>query len=275
MEEAHMSGGIPADDGRREFLTRGTGPADLQLAAGVGVRALATGRLGAQRLTTSLALFEPGATLPYHTHPFSEVIVLLRGDACVLVEGRRYALGRYDALHVPEGTAHSVVNGRSGQTVFHTSMASQEPTRVAVNAHFETVDCQFAAAGVPEALTRFDAAAVYELGARTAFRDLFAGRLGSRGICGGYGLFQPGASLPCHYHDYDESITIVEGEAVCQAAGAEYLLANNDTACIPKGRPHRFINRGSSPMAMIWVYAGDEPDRVIVNSSFCEPCARL
>jgi len=269
-----MANTIPADDGRREFLTRGAGPADLQLAPGVSVRELATGRYGAQRLTTSLACFEPGAELPYHVHPFSEVILLLRGAARVLVEGRRYALQRYDALHVPAQTAHGVVNDSAEQAILHTSMATAQPTRELVQTRFEVVDRQAPAEGNPERLTRFQAAAVYELGARTAFRDLFAGRMGSRGICGGYGLFQPGASLPCHYHDYDESITIVEGTALCQVAGAEYSLSNFDTACSPRGRPHRFINREGAPMAMIWVYAGDEPDRVIVDASFCQPCAK-
>ena len=86
----------------------------------------------------------------------------------------------------------------------------------------------------------------------------------------GDGVFQPGASLPCHYHHYDESITIVEGAAICQVAGREYPLSGCGTACIPRGRPHRFLNRSDRPMAMIWVYAGDEPERTLVDASCCE-----
>lgn len=121
----------------------------------------------------------------------------------------------------------------------------------------------------PETLIRFAEAPVYELAPNALFRDLFNSRLGSRGICGGYGRFQPGASLPCHFHGYDESITIVEGAAVCQAAGQEYTLAGLDTACIPEGRPHRFLNWTEQPMAMLWVYAGDEPERTVVDSCRC------
>ena len=79
-----------------------------------------------------------------------------------------------------------------------------------------------------------------------------------------------GASLPCHIHGFDESITIVTGRAISQVAGREYELSNCDTACIPQGRPHRFINRSDQPMAMIWVYAGDEPDRTLVDPGYCE-----
>ena len=102
------------------------------------------------------------------------------------------------------------------------------------------------------------------------FRDLFAGRFGSVGICGGYGRFQPEASLPCHIHKFDESITIVEGEAVCLVQGKRYRLSGCDTAFVPEGRPHRFLNHSDSPMAMIWVYAGTEPERSLVRPAYCD-----
>jgi mannose-6-phosphate isomerase-like protein (cupin superfamily) len=83
-------------------------------------------------------------------------------------------------------------------------------------------------------------------------------------------VFQPGAALPCHYHAFDESITIVAGRAVCQVAGREYDVGDCDTVCVPQGRPHRFLNRSDRPMAMIWVYAGDEPERTLVDPGYCE-----
>ncbi len=121
----------------------------------------------------------------------------------------------------------------------------------------------------PEYVARFDKAEVYELSEGAKFRDLFAGRFGSVGICGGYGKFQPGSSLPCHTHEYDESITIVEGEAVCEVAGRRYRLSGCDTAFVPQGKPHRFLNHSDRPMAMIWVYAGSEPSRSIVDVEYC------
>jgi mannose-6-phosphate isomerase-like protein (cupin superfamily) len=53
-------------------------------------------------------------------------------------------------------------------------------------------------------------------------------------------------------------------------AGKEYRLSDCGTACIPKRRPHRFLNRSASPMAMIWVYAGDEPERTVVDAGACD-----
>jgi quercetin dioxygenase-like cupin family protein len=256
---------------RQEVITRPDGTPIVELALGVELRTLATGALGAEGLTTSLASFRPGAELPYHRHPFSEVIVVLSGEARVLVEGRRYLLRAYDAMHLPSGTPHMVQNPSPDlSAVLHSSFASAAPTRELVEANFPVEDRAAPRAGCPEHLIRFDEAPVYELAPRAFFRDLFARRFGAQGICGGYGVFEPSASLPCHYHAYDESITIVFGRAVCQVAGREYDLSDCATACIPRGRPHRFLNRSDRPMAMIWVYAGDEPERTLVDPGYCE-----
>jgi quercetin dioxygenase-like cupin family protein len=260
----------PAAPHRTEFITRGDCP-PVELAPGVALRVFATGQLGARGLTTGTATFGPGAELPYHRHPFSEVITLLGGQSEVLVEGRRYHLVPHDALHLPAGTAHLVRNvSPDTPAVLLSAFASDAPTREAVADTFAVVDPSETGLDCPEHLTRFETAPVYELAPRALFRDLFARRFGSRGICGGHGVFQPGASLPCHIHGYDESITIIAGRAVCQVAGREYELAGCDTACIPTGRPHRFINRSEQPMAMIWVYAGDEPDRTVLEQGYCD-----
>jgi quercetin dioxygenase-like cupin family protein len=120
-----------------------------------------------------------------------------------------------------------------------------------------------------EHIVRFAQAETYELSTGAEFCDLFAGRFGSVGICGGYGRFKPEASLPCHIHKFDESITIVEGEATCLVQGKHYRLSGYDTAFVPEGRPHRFLNQSETEMAMVWVYAGSEPERTIVDAAYC------
>jgi quercetin dioxygenase-like cupin family protein len=256
---------------RTEVITQVDGAPTVELAPGVQVRMLATGVLGAKGLSTALATFQPQAELPYHRHPVSEVIVALSGSALVCVEDRRYLLRPHDAIHVPAETPHAVRNATAhGPSTLHTSFATDSPSREPVNQRFVVRDLDRTDAACPETLVRFEQATAYELAPRTEFRDLFARRYGARGICGGYGVFEPGASLPCHFHEYDESITIVAGRAVCQVAGREYELADCATACVPRGRPHRFLNRSADRMAMIWVYAGDEPQRTLVDTSCCE-----
>ena len=61
----------------------------------------------------------------------------------------------------------------------------------------------------------------------------------------------------------------MSGEALCLVQGSEFRLSGLDTAFVPKGKPHRFLNRTEKEMEMLWVYSGDEPDRVIVDSGYC------
>lgn len=255
---------------RREAITSIDGPTS-ELEPGVELRILATGTLGAEGLTTSLVTFRPAAELAYHRHACSEVVVVIGGEAHVLVAGRRYRLRPYDAIHLPAGTPHAVRNASARvEAWLHSSFGSAAPTRESVADDFAVHEHHEPPAEASEQIVRFDQSPVYELAPHTFFRDLFGRRFGAQGLCGGHGLFEPGASLPCHVHAYDESITIVTGVAVCQVAGREYELSDRRTACIPRGRPHRFLNRSDRSMAMIWVYAGDEPERTLVEPGYCE-----
>jgi quercetin dioxygenase-like cupin family protein len=123
-----------------------------------------------------------------------------------------------------------------------------------------------------EYVTRFNSAHRSAAGPGTSFIDYFNKDL-VPGIemSGGYGAFQPGGRLPAHFHDFDESICIIEGNATCIVEGRRYSMADFATALQPRGRVHYFINESTAPMAMIWVYAGPVPERVVVD----ERCATV
>ena len=58
---------------------------------------------------------------------------------------------------------------------------------------------------------------------------------------------------------------------LASSKGGAHELSGNATALVPQGRCHYFINLTLEPMAMIWVYAGDQPDRIIMEESYCHP----
>ncbi|MEW5976478.1 MAG: cupin domain-containing protein [Acidobacteriota bacterium] len=257
---------------RKERITRVAGETPLELAEGVTVVFFSNADIGAIGFSTGLGRFAPGVSMPYHTHECGESITSLRGSCQVAVEGRTYHLSPFDSIHVPPGLAHAVKSlDESSEMLVHVAFSSSNVTRSLVADTFTVRDLKDAMTSEdgPERLVRFSKVEPYELSEHAWFRDLFARRLGARGICGGYGRFAPGASLPCHTHLYDESITIVEGQATCLVAGRRYTLGGCDTALVPQGLPHRFINDTDQFMAMIWVYAGDEPERVIVSNTIC------
>lgn len=243
----------------------------IELAPGIKLDCLVGHHNRARNLTTGLTTFEPGANLPYHTHPVGESITVLSGNIVASVEGREYSLGPLDNIVVPRGMAHSTVNASSSHpAVVHVALPSEAPARELISANFDRLITAPDAAGIPgkERVTRFSAAPRSEAGPGTSFIDYFNRDL-MPGIemSGGYGAFQPGGRLPAHFHDFDESICIIQGTATCVVEGRRYEMSDCSTALQPRGRVHYFINESKEPMAMIWVYAGPAPERVIVDES--------
>jgi quercetin dioxygenase-like cupin family protein len=271
MSRSSSSSG--ADD-RFEAIVRPDASRPVALMPGVELRPMADAHRGARGLFAGLLTLEPGAAIPYYARSTSEAMVVLEGAAAVEVEGRRYDLGPLDAIAVAPRRPRRLANTSDDRpAVLHVAMASGEPEQSWVNGRFDPAEQPIASTGREgsERIVRWPVAPVAELAPRALFRDLYNVELGTRGLCGGYGLFEPGARLPCHRHPFDESITIVQGTATCIVEGRRHELSGLATAMVPQGRCHYFINLTLEPMAMIWVYAGDRPDRIIVDELLCHP----
>lgn len=254
---------------REETITVVGQGAKADIAPGVRFECLVGGFNQARDLTTGLIEFSPIAELPYHTHPFYESVTVLAGSLMVEVEGRRYTLNPLDNLTIPSGLAHFVQNASPRQSTFaHISMATGSPSRTLTDRFFSRRTMEEDSAGMagPERVTRIKSARRFEAGKGASFIDFFNKNL-VPGIpmSGGYGVFQPGGRLPAHIHDFDESICIIEGVATCVVEGRRFPMADNSTALQPRGRVHYFINESQAPMAMLWVYAGPMPERIVVD----------
>jgi 2-keto-3-deoxy-L-rhamnonate aldolase RhmA/quercetin dioxygenase-like cupin family protein len=259
---------------RPEAMTPAGSGVSLEIEPAVRLDCHVGPQVQARGLTTGIVRFEGSATLSYHTHAFTESITPIGGRVAVDVEGRRYELESLDNVVVPPGRAHRVVNlAWDAPATVHVALASERPDRAFVDDAFEIRLMPANSAGVAgaERVNRFRLAARSIAGPGTSFIDCFNETL-MPGVemSGGYGLFQPGGRLPAHFHDFDESISIIEGEATCLVEGRRYTLRDS-TAFVPRGRVHYFINDSDGPMAMIWVYAGPRPDRIVVDERNATP----
>ena len=247
----------------------------LELAPGVICEALVGKHNNSANLFTAIVTFAPGDTsLPYHTHPHSESITLLSGQGCVEVEDRRYILKPFDNVTIPKGYGHLVKNISEAPAVFHIAMPVDFPQRDVTkqpNQSLKNIPDDFNGHIGPERITRAATAYRYPSGPGTEFIDYFNESLiPGVGMSGGYALFHQGGRLPAHIHNFDESICIVEGEAVCMVEGRRYIMSDLSTALQPRGRVHYFINELPATMAMIWVYAGAMPVRIEVDGSYAD-----
>ncbi|CAN5454416.1 hypothetical protein BH09VER1_BH09VER1_36380 [soil metagenome] len=259
---------------RREVMNPlGTGK-PVTLEAGVNFECLIGAHNEAQNLTTGIVTFAPGAKLPYHVHTFGESVTVLEGTLHMEVQGRNYQLGAMDNITIPRGLPHGAVNLSDHPVRAHVAMATANPSRDLVDEPSSRQEMPEATSGCPggEHVVRFKTARRYEAGPNTQFIDyLNSNLIPGIEMSGGYGLFFKGGRLPAHIHDFDESICIVEGSASCNVEGRVYTMADFSTALQPRGRVHYFINDQDKPMAMLWVYAGPMPERIIIDESFTRP----
>jgi quercetin dioxygenase-like cupin family protein len=240
---------------------------------GVVLRPLVGAHNGAHALSTGLAELAPGTETGYFARPCCSAVTVLEGEVVAEVEGHVYRLGPLDCITIPAGLARRTLNRTGGAALLHVSLAHEAPALQMLTATFPEIVAPETSTGREgkERITRGRPESRFALAPHAMFQDYFNAELGSQGICGGYGLFEPGSRLPCHRHEFDESISIVQGQATCIVEGRRYELSDNATALVPRGRCHYFINQTDQPMAMVWVYAGNMPDRIVMDESYCHP----
>jgi 2-dehydro-3-deoxyglucarate aldolase/4-hydroxy-2-oxoheptanedioate aldolase len=259
---------------RPEAMSQVQAATRVEIERGVIFQPLVGAHNDARNLTTGIINFLPGAELPYHVHPHAEAVTVLSGRLAFEVEGRRYVLNPLDNVYVAKETPHHAANLSANQpAVAHIAMASHSPRRTLVERTFVRREMPGDAGGQAgaERINRHATTNWYEPAQGARFQDFYNRDLGCPEMSGGYGLFQPDGRLPCHIHDFDESITIIQGTATCVVEGHRYRLADNATALCPRGRCHYFINETRRPMAMLWVYAGPLPQRLVMQESCCQP----
>lgn len=82
------------------------------LAEGVSGRPL-FGDLG----MLNLIEFEPGATVPLHSHPHEQLGIVLRGMQALVIDGTARELGPMEGYVLPGGVEHSAYCGEDGALV--------------------------------------------------------------------------------------------------------------------------------------------------------------
>lgn len=97
---------------------------------------------------------------------------------------------------------------------------------------------------------------------------------GSTQLLNGFTLFEPGAAIPLHFHNCEESVLIVEGHAIAVINGVEHRLGLGDTTWLAPNIPHFFKNASAKdPMRIFWTYASVEANRTLVENGETRPIA--
>jgi len=103
-------------------------------------------------------------------------------------------------------------------------------------------------------------------GARTI--PLVSPAIGASTFINGITEFGPGAAIPFHSHNCEESVMLLEGDAMLDMEGEESVqLKRHDTTWLPANLSHRFRNLSdSAPMKILWIYANAQATRTLTES---------
>ena len=116
------------------------------------------------------------------------------------------------------------------------------------------------------AVLRADEIPVVDRGGGARTIPLVTREIGTQGFLNGITEFDPGASIPLHYHNCEESVKIVEGIGTFEVNGQLHELKQFDTTWVPAGVPHRFLNRSNARMRIFWTYSSVDATRTIVDT---------
>ncbi|MDM0018973.1 cupin domain-containing protein [Variovorax saccharolyticus] len=109
-------------------------------------------------------------------------------------------------------------------------------------------------------------------GARTT--PLVLPSVGATTFINGITEFGPGAAIPFHSHNCEESVMLLEGHAWLDIAGEVHEIEPMDTTFIPPNVPHRFRNRSTTEgMKILWIYASIHATRTLADTGETRPVA--
>ena len=98
-------------------------------------------------------------------------------------------------------------------------------------------------------------------------------RIGA-GFLNGMTIIAPGSAIPLHFHNCEESVVVLEGEAVAEIDGERHALRARDATWIPAELPHRFLNASQTePLTILWTYARADASRTLVETGETRPVA--
>ena len=95
---------------------------------------------------------------------------------------------------------------------------------------------------------------------------------GAAAFLSGFTSIPPKASIPLHFHNCEEHVLILSGQATVEVDGAFFEAAAGDVVWQQRDIPHRFINPSETEdLRIYWTYAATQATRTLVETGETRP----
>jgi len=108
----------------------------------------------------------------------------------------------------------------------------------------------------------------HDRGGGASTTPLVGPSVGAAAFINGITSFAPGTQIPFHSHNCEESVMLLEGDAMLDVEGEEPVrLQPMDTTWLPPNLSHRFRNLSDTkPMKILWIYARPDATRTLTET---------
>lgn len=114
----------------------------------------------------------------------------------------------------------------------------------------------------------------HERGGGASTTPLVSKGVGATAFITGYTEFAGGAEIPFHSHNCEESVVLIEGNAIFDIDGQEIPVKTQDVTFIPPNVPHRFRNASKTEvMKILWIYSSMDATRTLMETGETRPVA--
>lgn len=92
-------------------------------------------------------------------------------------------------------------------------------------------------------------------------------KIGSTGLINGITIIAPGAAVPMHSHNCEESVMVLSGHGWVEIDGVDHEVRPGDTTFLPANIPHCFKNASEvEEMRILWIYATIDATRTLIET---------
>jgi quercetin dioxygenase-like cupin family protein len=108
----------------------------------------------------------------------------------------------------------------------------------------------------------------HDRGGGASTTPLVGPSIGASAFINGITSFAPSTKIPFHSHNCEESVVLLEGDAMLDIDGQDSVrLQPLDTTWLPPNLSHRFRNLSDTqPMKILWIYARMDATRTLTET---------